>query len=43
MENLFADVANRHAPFKRKTKGGLKPWITNDIKEHWQYIFCLVY
>ena len=34
MENLFADVANRHPPFKRiRTKGGLKPWITNDIKE----------
>ena len=28
------DVANRHAPIKRlKTKGALKPWITNDLKE----------
>ena len=32
--NLFVDVANRHAPLKRiRTKGGLKPWITKDIKE----------
>ncbi len=32
--NLFIDVANRHAPLKRiRTKGGLKPWITSDIKE----------
>ena len=32
--SLFIDVANRHAPLKRiRTKGGLKPWLTNDIKE----------
>ena len=32
--SLFVDVANRHAPIKRlKTKGALKPWITNDLKE----------
>ena len=32
--SLFADVANRHTPIKRlRTKGALKPWITNDLKE----------
>ena len=31
--SLFIDVANRHATLKRKRiKGGLKPWLTNDIK-----------
>ena len=33
-DDLFVDVANRHAPLMRiRTKGGLKPWNTKDIKE----------
>ena len=32
--SLFVDVANRHTLIKRlRTKGALKPWITNDLKE----------
>ena len=32
--SLFVDVANRHTPIKRlRTKGALKPWLTNDLKE----------